>query len=69
MPLNALRKDRSKHFSGRAARLASCLPVYSDRVNKSQFFNCNHLSVKNKSVKLPFELNKNIMLFVSTTKT
>ena len=23
MPLNTLRKDRSKHFSGRAARLAS----------------------------------------------
>ena len=31
MSLNTLRKDRSKHFSGRAAKLASCLPVYSDR--------------------------------------
>ena len=30
MPVNTLRKDKSKHFSGRAARLASCLPVYSD---------------------------------------
>ena len=38
MPLNTLKKDRSKHFSGRAARLASCLPVYSDRVKRSRFF-------------------------------
>ena len=30
-----LRKDRSKHFSGRATRLAPLLPVYSYRVNKS----------------------------------
>ena len=37
-PLHTLRKDRSKHFSGRAARLASCLPVYSDRVKRSRFF-------------------------------
>ena len=58
MRLKTLSKDRSKHFSGRAARLASCLPVYSDRVNKSQFFNCNHLFVQNESVKLPFETNK-----------
>ena len=58
MPLNTLRKDRSKHFSGRAARLASWLLGYSDRVNKSQFFNCNHVSMKNESVKLPFEINK-----------
>ena len=48
MLLNTLRKDWSKHFSGLATRLASCLPVYSDRVNKSQFFNCNHLSIKTK---------------------
>ena len=31
MPLNTLKKDRSKHFSGRAVALAPCLPVYSDR--------------------------------------
>ena len=31
MPLNTLRENRSKHFSGRAAKLASCLPAYSDR--------------------------------------
>ena len=31
MPLNTLRKDRCKHFFGRAARLAPCFPVYSDR--------------------------------------
>ena len=31
MSLNTLRKDRSQHFSGRAARLDSCLPVYADR--------------------------------------
>ena len=43
MPLNTLRKDRSEHFSGRAARLASCIVC---------------LSVKNKSVKLPFDANK-----------
>ena len=55
---NTIRKDRSKHFLGRAAKLASCLLVYSDRVNKSQFFNCNHLSMKNRSVKLPFETTK-----------
>ena len=43
MPLNTLRKDRSEHFYGRAARLASCIVC---------------LSVKNKSVKLPFDANK-----------
>ena len=36
-------KNRSTHFSGRVARLASCLPVYSDR--SDQFI----LTVKNKS--------------------
>ena len=45
MPVNTLTKDRSKHFSGRAARLASCLPVYSERKKKP-------------GVKLPFEANK-----------
>ena len=57
---NTLRKDRSKHFFGRAARLASCLLVYSDRVNKSQ------TGVSSYHLKLP---NKNIMLHVSGTKT
>ena len=44
MPLNTLRKDRSKHFSGRAARLASFLfaSLFSDR----------------EKLKLPFEINK-----------
>ena len=31
MPLNTLKKDKSKHFPGRAVALAPCLPVYSDR--------------------------------------
>ena len=55
MPLNTLRKDRSKHFSGRVARLASCIVC---------------LSVKNKSVKLPFDANKQkIMLHAPAAKT
>ena len=45
MPLKTLRKDGSKHFSGRAARLASCLPVYSDRENQVSSY---HLKLKKK---------------------
>lgn len=46
---NTLRKDRSKHFFGRAPRLASCLLVYSDRVNKSQTgVSSYHLKLPNK---------------------
>ena len=44
MHLNTLRKDRSKHF----------LDVLLDYLRLCQFI----LTVKNKSVKLPFETNK-----------
>ena len=69
MPLNTLRKDRSKHFSGSAARLASCLPVYSDHVNKSRFLIAplvHEKQVLSDHLKLT---NKNIMFHVSETKT
>ena len=55
MPLNTLRKDRSKHFSEHAARLASCLLVYSDHEKQVSSY---HLKLT----------NKNIMLHVSATK-
>ena len=62
MLLNTSRKDKSKHFSRRATKSASCLLP-----RDCQFI----LAVKNRSVKLltKFELtNKNIMLHVSATK-
>ena len=58
MLLHTSRKDKSKHFSRRAAKSASCLLP-----RDCQFI----LTVKSRSVKLPFEL-KNIMLHVSATK-
>ena len=47
MTLNTLRKDRSKHFSERAARLASCLPVYSDHEKHVSSY---HLKLTNKNM-------------------
>ena len=51
MPLNTLRKDRPKHFSGRAARLAFCLSVYSDR-EKQKLLSSYHLKLTNKNIML-----------------
>ena len=58
MPLNLLRKGTSKHFSGSAARLASCLP-------QAQFILTVKTEVSSYYLKLT---NKNIMLHESATK-
>ena len=51
MPLNTLRKDRSKHFSGRAARLASSVFASLFWTWKTKVLSY-HLTLTNKNIML-----------------
>ena len=67
MPLNTLRKDRSKYLSGRAIRMASCLFILSVL---TRFTDSSVLIAKFKKCQVNMKLtNKNIFLYLSETKT